>query len=139
MVTIELHYLAASAALALLMWIPYVLNRLLVLGLLDTVGYPANPKPLAPWADRLRKAHANHIENLVPFAAIVLVAEASGLNGPATATAAAVFFFARVVHAIAYTAGLPWIRTLAFTAGWAAMLWMLYAMHGIHHALEHGS
>jgi uncharacterized MAPEG superfamily protein len=134
MVTMELHYLAASAALALLMWVPYVLNRTMVLGLTDTVGYPTNPKPLAPWADRLKKAHANHIENLVPFAAIVLVANATGLSGPATATAAAVFFYARVVHALAYTFAIPWLRTLAFTAGWAAMVWMLLAMHTLHHA-----
>ena len=134
MITMELHYLAASAALALLMWVPYVLNRLMVLGLTDTVGYPANPKPLAPWADRLRKAHANHIENLAPFAAIVLVVNASGASNEATATAAALFFFSRVVHALAYTFALPWVRTLAFTGGWVAMVWMLAAVHFAHHA-----
>jgi uncharacterized MAPEG superfamily protein len=134
MVSIEMHYLAASAALALLMWIPYVLNRVMVLGLVDAVGYPAAPKPLAPWAERLKKAHANHIENLVPFAVVVLVASATGLTGEATATAAAVFCYARIVHALAYTFAVPWVRTLAFTAGWLATLWMMYAMHVVHHA-----
>lgn len=134
MVSIELHYLAASAALALLMWIPYVLDRVMVGGLADAVGYPANPKPLSPWAERLKKAHLNHLENLVPFAVIVLVGQASGLTGGATATAAMVFFYARVVHALAYTFAVPWVRTLAFTAGWAAMVWMLFAMHDAHHA-----
>lgn len=134
MVTIELHYLAASAALALIMWIPYVLNRLMVNGLIDTVGYP-DLKPLAPWADRLKRAHSNHIENLVPFAAIVLVAHVTGLGNATTATAAMVFFYARVVHALAYTFAVPWVRTLSFTAGWLAMVAMLLAMHGTHHAM----
>jgi uncharacterized MAPEG superfamily protein len=138
MVTVELHYLYASTALALLMWIPYVLNRVMVLGLADTVGYPAAPKPLAPWAERLKKAHANHLENLVPFAALVLGAHAIGVSTAATTTCAAVFFWSRVVHALAYTFAVPWLRTLAFTAGWAAMLCILAAMHGPIHAAVHG-
>lgn len=129
MITIELHYLAASAALAALMWIPYVLNRTMVWGLVDTVGYPAAPKPLAPWAERLKKAHANHVENLVPFAALVLVVHAADLSNDATAAAACLFFWSRLVHALAYTFAVPWLRTLAFTGGWLAMMWILVAMH----------
>lgn len=138
MVTIELHYLAASAAFAIFMWVPYVLNRMMVLGIADTMGYPANAKPLAPWADRLKKAHANHLENLVPFAAIVLVAHAAGISNEATATASALFFFSRLVHAAAYTFAVPWVRTLGFTGGWIAMVWMLIEMHGPIHAAMHG-
>jgi len=129
MITTELHYLAASAALAALMWIPYVLNRLVVWGLADTVGYPAAQKPLAPWAERLKKAHANLIENLVPFAAVVLVAHAAGMSNEATASAAALFFFSRLVHALAYAFAMPWVRTLGFTGGWLAIMWILLAMH----------
>jgi hypothetical protein len=43
--TVELFYLTLVTALTGLMWIPYVLDRLMVRGLIDAVGYPENPKP----------------------------------------------------------------------------------------------
>ena len=64
----ELLALVQVSAWTALLWIPYVLNRMLVWGLMDTMGYPAEKKPLAPWAERLRSAHANAIENLAVFA-----------------------------------------------------------------------
>ena len=115
----ELFYLALVSAFTGVLWIPYILDRVLVGGLTDAVGYPANPKPQSDWAQRLKKAHANAVENLAVFAALVLVANAAGVSNQAIATAAAVYFWARVVHALAYTFALPWIRTLAFTVGFA--------------------
>jgi len=32
------------------------------------------------------------------------------------------YFFARLVHFVVYTLGIPVARTLAFTAGWLAQL-----------------
>lgn len=112
--TTELYYLALVTAFTGLLWIPYILNRIAVRGLVDAVGYPEHPKPHAPWAQRLMKAHANAVENLVVFAALVLVAHAVGVTGGAVAGAAVVYFWARVVHAVVHTFGIPWVRTLAF-------------------------
>ena len=128
--TLELKYLVAITLLTALLWIPYILNRLAVRGLKDAVGYPENPKPQAAWARRLQAAHANAVENLVVFATLVLVADATGLSNGTTVMAACVYFWARVAHAAAYTAGLPWVRTLAFTAGFlcqAVLAWQLLA------------
>jgi uncharacterized MAPEG superfamily protein len=118
----ELINLAGIAAFTALMWVPYVLNRTMVWGLTDTVGYPANPKALAPWAERMKKAHANAVENLVVFATLVLAANALGITGGVVATAAIVYFWSRIVHAVAYTAALPWVRTLGFTGGFLAQM-----------------
>ncbi|HUL96818.1 MAG TPA: MAPEG family protein [Usitatibacter sp.] len=118
----ELLYLTYVATFTALMFLPYVLNRIMVWGLMDTVGYPANPKPLAPWAERLRKAHANAIENLAVFATLLLVAYAIGVTGPAVAGLAILYFWSRVVHAVAYTFALPWVRTLAFFGGFIAQM-----------------
>src|SRR5215475_2485735 len=118
----ELMYLTFVTVLTGVLWVPYILDRIFVRGLLDAVGYPSNPKPQSPWAQRLMKAHANAVENLVVFAPLVLVANAIGVTGPAIATSAAVFFWARLVHAVAFTFGIPWIRTLAFTVGFLAEL-----------------
>jgi len=118
--TTALIYLALTAALTGVLWIPYVLDRLAVRGLADTVGYPEDPTPQSPWAQRLVKAHANAVENLVVFAALVLTAHGLGEAGPAVAGAAVLYFWARVVHAVVYTLGIPWLRTLAFAAGFVA-------------------
>ena len=126
----ELAYLVWTTILTALIWVPYVVDRAAVRGLADTVGYPDSPKPQSPWARRMKAAHANAIENLVIFATLVLVANAVGLSNGATVFAATLYFWARVIHLAAYTMALPWVRTLAFTAGFVAqaiLAWQLVA------------
>jgi uncharacterized MAPEG superfamily protein len=124
----ELKYLALVAVLTGLLWVPYILNEIMVRGLTEAVGYPENPKPLAKWAQRLKAAHYNAVENLVVFAALVLVATVAGIHHPAVATAAAVYFWARVVHAVAYTLAVPWVRTLSFVVGCAMQMWIAWVI-----------
>ena len=126
----ELQYLTYVAVLTGLLWVPYVLDRFRVRGIPDTVGYPDNPRPQSLWARRLMKAHDNAVENLVVFAALVLAANAAGISGGVVATAAIVYFWARLAHVIAYALALPWVRTLAFTVGFfaqAAIAWQILA------------
>jgi uncharacterized MAPEG superfamily protein len=126
----ELFYLALTAAFTGLLWVPYILDRVMTWGLVPAVSYPTNPPAQSAWAERLKKAHGNAVENLVVFAALVLAAQDVGVSSGATATAAMVYFWARVVHAAAYTFAIPWVRTLAFTAGFLAYMtfaWQLLA------------
>ena len=126
----ELTYLVWVTTLTALMWIPYILDRVQVWGLMDTVGYPNSPKPQTPWARRMKAAHANAVENLVIFAALVLAAQAATVSNGATIMACAVYFWARVVHFLAYTFRLPWVRTLAFVVGFLAQMtlaWQILA------------
>lgn len=126
----ELMYLVWVTVLTALMWVPYVLDRMAVRGLIDTVGYPDQPKPQSPWARRMQSAHANAVENLVVFAVLVLVANAAGVSNASTAFAAALYFWSRLAHLLAYTLALPWVRTLAFVGGFAAQVifaWQLLA------------
>ena len=119
---VELKYLALTSLLTGLLWAPYILNAIFVRGLVDVAGYPENPEPLSKWARRLKAAHVNAVENLVVFAALVLVAEAAGVHTAAIATSAIVYFWARIVHASAYTFAVPWVRTGAFLVGVGAQL-----------------
>ncbi len=126
----ELLYLTLVTALTGVLWIPYILDRIAAWGLVPAVGYPTNPPPQSPWAERLKKAHANAVENLVVFAALVLAAQAVNVSNGATAGAAIVYFWARVVHPIAYTFAIPWVRTLAFAVGFfaqATIAWQILA------------
>jgi uncharacterized MAPEG superfamily protein len=126
----ELAYLVYVTVFTGLLWVPYILDRIATRGLLDAVGYPENPKPQSPWARRLLKAHLNAVENLVVFAALVLAALVAGVSNSVIAGASVVYFWARVVHALAYTFAVPWVRTLAFAVGFfaqAAIAWQLLA------------
>ena len=126
----EITYLVCVTLLTALMWVPYILDRMAVRGVADTVGYPDAPKPQSAWAKRMIAAHDNAVENLVVFAALVLAANAAGVSNNATVTACAVYFWARAVHFIAYTFAWPWVRTLAFVVGFAAQIvlaWQILA------------
>jgi uncharacterized MAPEG superfamily protein len=122
MITTELIYLTWVAALTALMWVPYALNLITVRGLVAAVSYPVDPKPLAPWATRMKQAHANAIENLVVSGLLVFAAHVAGVNNEATALACAFYFWARVVHLMAYTFGIPWVRTLSFAVGFICQI-----------------
>ena len=113
----ELLNLTYVTAFTGILWVPYILERTAVRGLMSAVSYPENPKPQSAWAQRLMKAHANAVENLVIFATLVLVAQAAGVSNDATVMASVVYLWARIVHAAAYTFKVPLIRTLGFVVG----------------------
>jgi len=119
--TTDLYMLAWTAGFTAALWIPYVLARIRTHGRAETITYKADDKPLPTWATRAKRAHSNAIENLAPFAALVLVAHLAGAANQTTAVASIVFFWARVAHYLAYISGLPVLRTLTYAIGWAAM------------------
>lgn len=120
--SVELKYLTLAALWNAVIWVPYILNMIAVRGLKDAVSYPENPPPMAAWAQRLKAAHYNSVENLVVFATVILVAQFAGMNNKATAVCAMTYFFARVVHTIVYALAVPWLRTLSFAVAWMSLL-----------------
>ena len=118
--TSEMMSLTWVAALTTVLWIPYILNLIMVRGLLDAVGYPEDPKPIAPWAERMKAAHYNAVENLVVFAALVLTLNAAGISNDTTVLACNVYFWARLAHFLVYGFGIPWLRTITYVVGWVA-------------------
>ena len=123
--TSELMSLTWVVALTAILWVPYILNMIMVRGLVDAVGYPDNPKPLALWAARMKSAHTNAVENLVVFAALVLTLNAAGISTATTVLACNLYFWARLIHIAVYTFGIPWLRTLAFVASWLCSVALL--------------
>ena len=123
----DLRWLVYSALLALALWLPYIMSAISVRGLPRVAGYPTGGyTDLPDWAQRNRAAHGNMVENLVPFAALVLTAHVMGAANETTALAAQVFFWARLVQAIVHIAAIPWVRTLAFFVGWLASLAIMW-------------
>ncbi len=123
--TSELMSLTWVTALSAVMWLPYILNTIVVRGLGNAVGYPENAPPLAAWAQRMKAAHYNSVENLVVFATLVLVADAAGISTDTTVLACEIYFWARLIHLISYTFAIPWVRTLSFAIGWASTIALL--------------
>ncbi len=77
-------------------------------------------------AGRAKRAHANMLENLILFAALVLVVQIAGLNNDLTALGAQIFVVARLVYAVIYIAGVPWLRTATWfvaVIGMAMIAW----------------
>ena len=127
----ELLWLTLTVILTGVLWVPYILDRIMVRGLMGAMANPSrNDKPQTPWAQRLYFAHTNAVENLAIFAPLVLILDAQGHSTEATATACAVYFWARLVHVIVYTVGVPVLRTLAFAAGFAAQVVLVLAVFG---------
>ena len=120
--TSELMSLTWVTTLTALMWMPYLLNLIAVRGLMDAVGYPEDPKPLSPWAAKMKAAHSNAVENLVVFAVLVLIANAADVSNAVTVLACQIYFWARLVHLLSYTFAIPWVRTLAFVAGFGCQV-----------------
>ena len=121
--TTELYWLTLTALMTALLWVPYVLNRMVMNGLGGTLaGGAPDSNTLSAWAQRASRAHTNAVENLAIFAPIVLTAHVLNISNGATKLAVVVYFFARLLHYLVYSAGIPAARTLTFTAGWLAQI-----------------
>jgi len=119
--TTDLGMLVASAVLAWTLLMASATPTLLAhplwaLGARDEPIDP--PKRLQA---RTKRATANLVENLPLFAVLVLVVHAAGKADATSATGAQVFFGARVVHAILYVAGVPFLRTVIWAASIAGL------------------
>lgn len=114
--TTDLWMLVWTAALAL--GLPFIYLAGLTQapgGAAWSLGNRAEPLAGIPeWAARAQRAHLNLLQNLAPFAILVLVAQLSGKANATTALGATTFFWARVAHAAVYIAGIRYLRTLVF-------------------------
>jgi uncharacterized MAPEG superfamily protein len=128
----ELFWLTATVVLTGLLWIPYILDRAMVRGLIAAMGNPSpQDKRQSPWAMRLYFAHTNAVENLVIFAPLVMILDSLNISTRTTVLACAVYFWARLAHAIVYAIGVPVLRTLAFTVGFIAQAVLVLAIFRI--------
>lgn len=115
--TSELWALLWSAILCLVLPMLYGPLRARQIGPAALIGNREGiPEPTGA-AGRGLRAHRNLVENLLPFAIVVLIARSAGISNGMTVLGAWLFLAARVVHAGCYIAGITGIRTLAWLAG----------------------
>lgn len=121
--SVDMRLLAYSALLCIVMWLPYVLLAIKTFGLKNLVSYPTPSYiGMAQWAQRLHRAHMNFLENLIPFAILVIISHLIGAANEMTAIGARLFFWSRLAQIIFHMVGIPWGRTITFAIGWAGNL-----------------
>ncbi len=126
--TPDLKYLLLSAILCFVQVMVAGAGANQQFGLPRLAGNREALPEITGWAGRARRAHLNMIENLVLFAALVLIAAVSGKANATTAMGATIFFWGRLAYAVIYVIGIPWLRTLAWfvsVIGMAMIAWVL--------------
>ena len=111
----ELSLLVWAVVLAFVQMLVAVTGAFLQVGLPSLVGNREGLAPFTGWAGRAQRAHRNMLENLVLFAALVLVAVVAQRTNSTTLAGAQVFFWARLAYALVYLIGIPWLRTAVWT------------------------
>jgi uncharacterized MAPEG superfamily protein len=52
------------------------------------------------------------------------------ISNAATTSAAAAYFWGRLIHPIAYTLAIPWLRTLSFAVAWGGTICIAWQILG---------
>ena len=112
--SLDLKYLLFSVLLTFVQVLIAAAAANQVVGLPTLAGNREGIPEFTGFAGRARRAHLNMIENMVLFSALVLVAAVAGKANTMTGMGALIFFWARLVYAVIYLLGIPWLRTLAW-------------------------
>jgi uncharacterized MAPEG superfamily protein len=107
----ELMLLVWATLLAVVQAVVAVQGAMMQVGLPALAGNREGMPEIKGWGGRAARAHRNMVENLVLFAALVLVAVAAGKTNDMTLLGAQIFFWARLAYALVYIAGIAWLRT----------------------------
>ena len=124
----DLKYLLFSVILTFVQVVIAAALANQAVGLPTLAGNREGLGELPGMAGRAKRAHLNMVENLVLFAALVLIAAVGGKANAMTAMGAMIFFWARLGYAIVYLIGIPWLRTVLWAAsvvGMAIIAWQL--------------
>ncbi len=130
--TTELYWLTLTVLMTALMWLPYIINRMLEQGIGFAMWDPqGETKTDVIWAERMTRAHKNAVENLIIFAPLVLTLQLTDLSNELTALACIMYFFSRLTHYIVFSLGIPLLRIFAFMISVVAQFILAFTLLGI--------
>jgi uncharacterized MAPEG superfamily protein len=109
--TIELWMLVWAVVLTFVQMLIAVQGATIQVGLTRLAGNREDMPALSGWKGRADRSYRNMQEYLLLFAALVLVAHVANAAGSLSALGAQIFLYARVVYAVVYLIGVPWLRT----------------------------
>ncbi|MBN9091516.1 MAG: MAPEG family protein [Reyranella sp.] len=126
----ELKYLLFSVLLTFVQVLIAAAAANQVVGLTTLAGNRDDMPTYTGFAGRAKRAHLNMLENMALFSALVLIAVVAQKTNATTAMGALIFFWARLIYAVIYLLGVPWLRTLAWfvsVIGMVMVAWPLFA------------
>ena len=127
--TPELHYLIYSIVLGLVLLIAASHAMSSQYGYAWTASNRDDPMPpIKGIVGRIDRALINFAETFPFFAALVLVAHVAGRDGALTLWGARLYFWGRVVHAVASIAGYSLLRSLIWNVSLVGMVLFVAAM-----------
>jgi len=109
--TIELWMLVWAIVLTFVQMLIAVQGATIQVGLTTLAGNREEMPALSNWKGRADRSYRNMREYLLLFAALVLVAHVANATSSLSALGAQIFLYARVVYAVVYLIGIPWLRT----------------------------
>ena len=120
----DLWILLSLALLTEILTLPPVVARGSVPGGIKWIFYNRDTvlEGVAPWGGRAVRAHSNLADNLAIYAAVIGIACVTGATNGVTFVAGIVLLIARILHAVVYIAGIPYLRTAVFAVAQLAML-----------------
>ena len=124
----ELYWLILTTLFTGVLWMPYMLEIIGRAGMFGALAATGGTEPKAEWSIRAKKAHANAVENLVVFAPLAIAVHVLDAGSALTANAAAAYFALRVAHAVVFTFGIPYLRTLTFMGAFGCQLVLVAAL-----------
>jgi uncharacterized MAPEG superfamily protein len=127
--TIELTMLVCAVGLWIAQLLVAVAGGMTQFSPAVLAGNRETPADGKGWVGRAQRAYRNMAESLLPFAALVLVAHAAGVSNDTTVMGAKLFVYARTAYAVVYIGGIPWLRTVVWTAAFAGILMILTQIH----------
>src|ERR1700730_11776222 len=95
--TPELKWLLYTALLAGSLWIPFIIgvNITDFPGKEQQFARPPDHSQITPWVHRSLRAHQNLLEQLLPYAIVVIVGAVSRVSTPITVACSITFFWLR--------------------------------------------
>jgi len=115
-----------ASLMTITMWFPYLIASTLVRGQASTMA--GNPRlddtPIPDWANRLKQAHQNAVENLPAFIGVCVMAQMADVVSPAMILAGVIYNYARAAHYVLYGLSVPFLRTVSFMVSWLATVYI---------------
>lgn len=128
--TIELTMLAWSTVLLIVLILTSANANVMAMGMEWGFGNRDEPSTVTGWGARARRTYLNHMENLLIFGLLVIVAHLGNVHSNLTIMGAELFLVARIVYAALYIAGISAMgsRTLVYFAGLVGIIMIAYAV-----------
>jgi len=128
--SVELTMLLYSVALLVILIVVQAGAGVLEKGIAAMAGARDSLGEPGMFQARSKRVVDNHREGLLIFAPLVVIAALADVSTANTVLGAQLFFYSRVIHAVVYLTGVPWLRPLVWAVGIAGCIMIFIALLG---------